>query len=517
MRNTATGSLSSLLFVLLVLISGPALAQIQFQDSFTDGDFTANPVWTGDAALFTVNSQNQLRTNGPATTDTAALVTAGSIVGGNTTEWRFYVKMAFSPSNNNYLKVYLASNQSNIEGPLQGYFLRIGENGSNDNLKLYKQDGSTETLLIDGSSLGLVATGFDLFIKITRSASGQWEIAQKADASLPYTSEGIVTDNSFTSSSFFGIFCRYTSSNATNFYFDDFYMGTPQVDTTGPEALTVSVTAADTLLLTFDEAVTTASTQTVANYTINNGIGNPTSILPTANALAFKLVINPLTAGQNYELIVDDLTDLAGNPMADADTLTFSYNPPFTAAYRDVVINELMADPSPQVGLPDAEFVELFNTTLSNINLAGFTFSDGGTPVVLPAHTLLPGGFVILCKAADTAAFSSFGPVLPVSLPALNNGGDDLKLRNASGTLIDEVPYTTAWYNDPVKADGGWTLEQQNPFLTCSGKSNWSASQAALGGTPGVQNSIFNNIPDTPAAGSYFCQSDKWRHARSYF
>ena len=158
-----------------------------------------------------------------------------------------------------------------------------------------------------------------------------------------------------------------------------------------------------------------------------------------------------------------------------------------------------MADPTPVVGLPEAEFIELHNATPDRFfELGGWTISDGGTPAVLPAATLGPGEFVILTTVADAPLFTGFGTVLAVpGFPALNNSGDPLVLTDDNGTTIDAVTYDLSWYNDAVKDDGGWTLEQIDPTTPCSGAANWTASNAGAGGTPGAQNSVYAIVPDS--------------------
>src|SRR5687767_3962273 len=96
----------------------------------------------------------------------------------------------------------------------------------------------------------------------------------------------------------------------------------------------------------------------------------------------------------------------------------------------DVVIHEIMADPSPVVGLPEAEFVELKNRSAAAINLQGWRLTTASaTSGMLGNFLLQPDSLVILCATAQQAAFSRYGTVLPVpSFPALANEGAILSL-----------------------------------------------------------------------------------------
>ncbi len=58
------------------------------------------------------------------------------------------------------------------------------------------------------------------------------------------------------------------------------------------------------------------------------------------------------------------------------DAVAFSYQPPAFPAYGDIVINELMIDPSPAVGLPEVEYIELFNASSQAYDLRGLKIGD---------------------------------------------------------------------------------------------------------------------------------------------
>jgi len=165
----------------------------------------------------------------------------------------------------------------------------------------------------------------------------------------------------------------------------------------------------------------------------------------------------------------------------------------------DVVIDEIMADPTPQVGLPNNEWIELKNTSASPINLQNWRIADAnGQSGSMPNFTLQPDSFVIVCTGSAVAALSSFGTTISVtSFPSLDNNGELLFLRAANGKTIHAVNYSSAWYQNELKKEGGWTLEMINTKIPCAEKNNWRASIHTAGGTPGTKNSVDAIINDS--------------------
>ncbi len=162
------------------------------------------------------------------------------------------------------------------------------------------------------------------------------------------------------------------------------------------------------------------------------------------------------------------------------------------AGRYDIVIDEIMADPTPQVGLPNNEWVELRNTSAVAINLQGFRLADlTGQSGVMPSYLLKPDSFVIVCTGSAVTAMSAFGPTISVtSFPSLDNNGDQLSLISPQGRIIHALNYDISWYGNELKKDGGWTLEMTDTKNPCSGSSNWKASNDLKGGTPGKKNSV---------------------------
>ena len=169
-----------------------------------------------------------------------------------------------------------------------------------------------------------------------------------------------------------------------------------------------------------------------------------------------------------------------------------------TARRFDILIDELMVDPTPQVGLPNNEWIELKNTSTIAINLSGWRIADPtGQSGAMPSYLLKPDSFVIVCTSSAVAAMSTFGPTISVtSFPSLDNDADIIFLKSPQNITIHSISYTSDWYNNDLKKDGGWTLEMIDTKNPCSGSSNWKASTNASGGTPGKTNAVDGQNPD---------------------
>jgi hypothetical protein len=257
----------------------------------------------------------------------------------------------------NYTDVFLTASTSDLtSNSTTGYFVRIGN--TDDEIALYRKDGATSTKIIDGTNGTTNNSDNILKIRVIRNASNLFTLFQDAGATGSFTSEGSVTDANFTTSAFFGFLIKQsTSSFFQKHYFDDITVQPYSPDVTPPAIQSAIATSTTTIDVLFSEPVTTITAQTVSNYSANNGIGSPVTALldATNNALVHLTFSTPFPNGTTNAITVNNVTDLAGN-MLNNGSASFS----FSVAQRfDLVIDEIMADPTPQIGLPNAEFIEL--------------------------------------------------------------------------------------------------------------------------------------------------------------
>ncbi len=120
-------------------------------------------------------------------------------------------------------------------------------------------------------------------------------------------------------------------------------------------------------------------------------------------------------------------------------TFVFAQNP------GDVIITEIMQNPA-SVTDANGEWFELYNTTISDINIDGWTIKDLGSN----SHTInnggsliiTAGGFLVLAEEGDTG-INGGAPVnydYPSSF-VLGNADDELIIVSNTGVEIDRVEW----------------------------------------------------------------------------
>lgn len=168
---------------------------------------------------------------------------------------------------------------------------------------------------------------------------------------------------------------------------------------------------------------------------------------------------------------------------------------------HSVLIHEFLPDPTPPRGLPNAEFIELKNVSHASVQLRNWRISNGSTSgKIITDFLLKPDSMVILVSSGALASYRSFGTCISLTpFPALNNEEDTLLLFNEKDSLIHAVAYHTSWYRNPVKKEGGWSLEMIDDSQPCLQSMNWIASTSVTGGTPGQPNQTAGSIKDSSA------------------
>ncbi len=471
---------------LFLLLLFPSIVVAQFSERFDADNLSHDTLWTGTFGRFKINRGHQLQLD-DSVADTAWLFAPCKTF--PAMEWQIWVRAAFSPSSKNFIRIYLFADDSIPRRITKSYFLQLGEKGSSDAPELFRQSHDTMISVCRGTE-GSIASPFTLRIKVLHDTSGRWQLftAPTGDQNFRKEAEGI--GPRYNSAGYFGLFCVYSKSYAKKIFFDDIYAGPPLVDTLPPEMDSLKVINDSSLQLVFSESIDTVTARS-AKYRIDPPCGNISRISFSSGSRVETLVFDrPFLNRQSYRLTVSGIRDKSGNLMSQQTfSFVFVVPQPF-----DVVFNEIMADPSPPVALPDDEYLELMNRTGVEMDLSGWKLVLGKSVRTFEKVSIPPNGFLLVCKKEAEQAFSSFGKVYGFSSFGLTNSGELLQLMDKRGKKIASVQYDKSWYHDDAKANGGWSLEQINPDNVCAAGENWKASEDPRGGTPGKKNSVFDTL-----------------------
>ncbi|MBU2491254.1 MAG: T9SS type A sorting domain-containing protein [Bacteroidetes bacterium] len=260
----------------------------QLYDSFSDGNFTSDPVWSGDTAHWEITQKNSSGTNGDGTTNTLRLAVNISESGtkylssqktgswGNEQAWSFWMgrKTGSAASSDNQSIFWLWANESNLlSNTVDGYIIKFGKTGA-DNIILQKVTDGVETTILISDSAVISEDDISLMIRVTRDNESLWslytsilpaaggegpastEIPSFENTNLP---QGSVTDNSYTlfDNGYLGIMAAHTSGTTAleGAEFDQIYFDTDASSLLPVELLNFNAKETNNkILLTWDTA-----------------------------------------------------------------------------------------------------------------------------------------------------------------------------------------------------------------------------------------------------------------------
>jgi len=467
------------------------VSQAQLFDTFSDGEFLKDPQWKGDTSSFIINDNLQLQSNRFEANSTFYLSTPNHLA--NEAMWQFYVQMDFNPSSANYIDVWLIADEEQLTAANNsGYFVRIGN--TSDNICLYKKDkNGKEIKLIEGRQGLLNRSANRLVVKVIRTAGKFILLCDASGAGQTFRSEGSFFDEAIQYANAFGIIIRQsTSSFFQKHFFDDFLI---KDFIKSKEPLNISkVLAIDahTLEIVFSEIIQPQTISAANFFSSHDGFADAIEIDVLDGRIVRAHFDAPFKSDQNYLLTISSVAGIFDDAVFDMQH-SFLYHKPMP---YDVVINEIFADPQPQVGLPAQKFFELKNVSAFPIQLKNWTVGDGNNFGVLPSILLEPDSFLIVCPSSGLNNYLPFGNAIALSpFPTLLVAGGTIILYDDAMAVIHAAEYNLSTYKHDQKKDGGYSLELINPQYACIGEENWKASADPIGGTPGRQNSVHSTEP----------------------
>ncbi len=491
------------IFYLLFFTSFESKGQFMFTDDFENGQFGE---WE-NAAQWDISNQSSLSGKYSLRHAVTGLRSSSyinrkiQVAGFNNglITWNFKLK------NGNWIFgateqfcFFLLSDKSDITIS-NGYAIGINLAGGDNLLKLCRmEDGKAVQDIVQTD---LVWKPGMLLEVVVSHEYGLWKVRYKEGASTVWSQEKTGSEKLLNFSfSNIGLYYKFNTAHGGQIWVDDVSMG---FENRAPFVHEVRSVGRDQIFLLFSEPMQQVALLQADNYKVKTSNGTAVSVMSVRKAAGDTAGVY-LQLGNfsqmNLHLTIENLVDLGGMALTNSE---FDYTFIPTAQFGDIVFNELMADPTPVVKLPNAEYIEIKNTSEFPINLKNWILEVNGKQKLLSDKTLEGGGYLIFCGTGGNANFGSYGACLEVLGLALANDGVNLKLFSAPTVLIDSFSYTPAMHRKGF-SDGGCSLERIDPLRKCGPDSNWGTSIAENGGTPGAENSLFRDNRDnlSPTIGS---------------
>ena len=412
--------------------------------------------------------------------------------------WEFVIRHGYLPSASNRWTVFLMANLSAgkfFDHGFHAFAIGVNNGTTDDTLRVYEvKDNKVSTVLTCLFNWEKDAGTYPFCVRVEMNSGGlKVFLGRQGDELIPagFAEKKIDIPESVRFR-YFGISYAYTATKDMLLWFDDLIICTDIItDTIPPVAEKAGFISNRCVEIIFSEPPDKRFTG-IKNFFIGPGHIRIDSISLDHNRVLL-FVDTPLIHGQDYIVYCLNIMDEEGNEL-EKDSAVFHY---YEALPHDVLITEIMADPLPQVTLPEYEYIELFNRSGYELSLEGWTLESGNKICGLSGN-ISPGSFLIITNIETSGSFAMYGDVLGIfsSFAVLANAGQTLVLKDRYGTIIDAVEYSDKWYENDHKAQGGWSLERIDINNFCEGRHNWTASISDEGGTPGRINSVAASNPD---------------------
>ena len=461
-------------FVGLFLTS---LIHAQVDEQFDGASLSES--WSGDTEKFVLNS-GKLQLSDEGNAGNAYIVTPSTAIDDGV--WESSIQIGCKTSNSNFVRIYLATDSPVLGEPLNGYYLQLGNTGKQ--LILYRVKGKTSKKIGEGVKNRLDVATLSISVRVTRDDDYTWHVYSMMNDETAFTEEFSAVDSTFKASSFAGLYCKYSKTNATKYYFDSFEIsGEGEGDTEAPGLASFS-TSDSMIVVNFDEWV---DSERLA-YEITPELDSEAEWNQAHTQLSIKFG-EALSQGTKYELNLSDIRDYSGN-MADDTALYFAHVDEVEAG--DIIFTEVMF--VPYAG--GSEFVEIYNKSNKVIDLSKLKFSTrkaadstiySAKKIASQTSLIFPEEIKVLTK--DAAGVKNFyecedASFIEMSFPSLRNANGAIVLfRSADTMIVDNFYYDAKMHVESVPDKGkGVSLER----ISLVSEEWTSAPEIAGYATPGV-------------------------------
>ncbi len=415
-------------------------------------------------------------------------------IGAESIYWEFILQNAdWDPSGSNNFGFNLLMNSNDPKRADILYSVGVNLSGTDDKLGMWKTEGGRSYLIMTSDSDW--NENETVAIKVVYDSKGKWQFYyNRLGDKNNWLKAGTVFSEVISDSTvwYSGVQFNFaTASCSGKLSLDGLNV---KIYNTAPFLKKLDVFA-DSLRLNFSESLNLESLLNVGNYELKlaEELIEIVNVESRYDKQAVLLFDRKLLSGRYY-LSVRNIEDING-VSSNLETFEFSFQE--EAQLYDLIINEILSNESPVVGLPEYEFIEIYNAGNHPINIQNFRLRVGKSEKILGEFELLANEYLILCSTTASNFYKEFGNTLEVvGFPSLLNVGACISIESSTGVLLDEINYSPNWYVDDLKKSGGWSLERIDVNNHSWQPENWAASTDELGGTPGRVNSVEALNPD---------------------